>query len=256
MPNLKLTIEYLGSAYFGWQIQPGRPTVQGELERALSIALREPVRTRGAARTDAGVHALGQVASAIVDAPAEPWRLTRSMNALLPEDIVVRQVEIVPESFHARHSARGRIYRYQIATGPSWSPFLRATTTWSRTPLDAAAMDAAARLLEGEHDFSSFRSSGDQSESPTKVIRSSRVGRVEGAPDLLHYTVEGSSFLQHMVRAIAGTLIEVGRGRRHPDEMTRVVEARRRSAAGPTAPARGLTLVSVIYPDLALTQTG
>ena len=247
MPNLKLTVEYLGTAYYGWQRQPGLPTIQEELERALSIALREPVRTSGAARTDAGVHALGQVVSAMASGSVEAGRLARSLNALLPDDIAVRRVEVVPDSFHARHSARGRLYQYKVAVGEHRSPFLMQTAAWSRRPLDVEAMDAAARALEGEHDFSSFRSSGDQSESPVKTIWSSRVTRDTQAEGLLRYSVEGNSFLQHMVRAIAGTLIEVGRGRRAPAEMRRILEARQRSAAGATAPACGLTLLEVRY---------
>ena len=214
MPTLKLILEYLGTSYYGWQRQPGRPTIQEELERCLAIALREPVRAQGAARTDAGVHALGQVVSAVTAGPVEPGRLARSLNALLPDDIAVRRVEVMPDSFHARHSARGRIYRYRIALGDFRSPFLRETSAWSRARLDEAAMDQAARQLEGEHDFSSFRASGDQAESPVKIIRSSRVARAPETEGLLRYTVEGSSFLRHMVRAIAGTLMEVGRGRR------------------------------------------
>ena len=254
MPNLKLTLEYLGTAYYGWQRQPGLPTIQEELERALSIALREPVRASGAARTDAGVHARGQVVSAMTSRPVDPGRLARSLNALLPDDIAVRCVEIVPDAFHARHSARGRLYQYKVAVGEHCSPFLMQTAAWSRRALDVEAMDVAARMLEGEHDFSSFRSSGDQSESPVKTIWSSRVTRDPHAEGLLCYSVEGNSFLQHMVRAIAGTLIEVGRGRRPAAEMRRILEARNRAAAGTTAPARGLTLIVVRYPDLALPE--
>ncbi|MGH9869437.1 MAG: tRNA pseudouridine(38-40) synthase TruA [Candidatus Polarisedimenticolia bacterium] len=254
MLNLKLTIEYVGTAYHGWQIQPGVPTVQGTLEDRLAVALRRPVAARGAARTDAGVHALGQVASIQVDEGTDPGRLGRSLNALLPDDVAVRRIEEVPEGFHARHSARGRVYRYRILQGDAVSPFDRAFACHVRGRLDVDAMDEAARRLLGTRDFSSFRAAGDVSESPVKEMRCARVERAPDRDDLVVYTVEASSFLQHMVRALAGTLIEVGRGRRSPDDMEKVLAARDRSVAGPTAPARGLFLVQVLYPDLAPPQ--
>jgi tRNA pseudouridine38-40 synthase len=252
--NLKLTLEYVGAAYHGWQVQPGLPTVQGTLEEKLGVILRAPVSVRGAARTDAGVHALGQVASLTVPEGTDPAALRRSLNALLPGDIAVRTVESVPAEFHARHSARGRIYRYRVLTGDAISPFDRGFAGHVRLPLDVEAMDEAAGRLIGTHDFSSFRAAGDTSESPVKEIRSSRVERAPGRDDLIVYTVEASSFLQHMVRALAGTLIEVGRGRRKPSAMVEILAGRNRSLAGPTAPARGLFLVKVLYPDLAPPQ--
>jgi tRNA pseudouridine38-40 synthase len=251
VPNLRLTLEYVGTAYHGWQIQPGVATIQGTFEERLAVALRHPVAARGAARTDAGVHALGQVASVVVPEEVDTLRLHRSINALLPDDIAVRRVERVPDEFHARHSARGRVYRYRILQGAAVSPFDRGFAAHVRGHLDVEAMDRAARLLVGTRDFSSFRAAGDVSESPIKEVRSSRVEREPGRDDLIVYTVEASSFLQHMVRALAGTLIEVGRGRWAPETVGTILEAKDRRAAGPTAPARGLFLVRVIYPDLA-----
>jgi len=250
MIHLKLTIEYIGTSYHGWQIQPGVPTIQGEVQRCLRTVLREPVRLHGAARTDAGVHALGQVAtcSAPVD---EPTRLLRSLNALLPHDIVVRRIERVPEGFHARHSATGRIYRYRVVAGEDVSPFLRDVTAHSRIPLDGEAMGRAAALLVGRRDFSSFRGSGDVSDSPVKEIRSSTIVREGERGEIITYTVEATSFLQYMVRNIAGTLIEVGRGRIAPEDVSGILEARDRRLAGPTAPAKGLCLVRVLYDHLA-----
>lgn len=252
--TLKLTIEYVGTAYHGWQIQPGVPTVQGILQERLAVILRESVRINGAARTDAGVHAEGQVASLVTNAALEPRRLLRSLNALLPGDIAVRSVEAVSDRFHARHSALGRTYRYQVVEGGSVSPFLAGFSAHAPHRLDLTAMEEAAALLVGRRDFSSFRAAGDPSDSSVKEIRRSSMARDGSRPELLHYTVEASSFLQYMVRNIAGTLLEVGRGRLAPTEMARILEARDRRLAGPTAPARGLFLVRVQYPhdgDLA-----
>lgn len=247
MPNIKMTIEYVGARYHGWQIQPQVPTIQGVVQAALRITLRAPVVIRGAARTDAGVHALGQVATCTVPDPVDCRRLLRSLNAVLPDDIAVREVEEVNEAFHARHAALGRIYRYQIVDGEVISPFLAAFAAHSRHPLDVEAMDEAARTLLGRHDFSSFRASGDPSDSPVKEIRASRVMRTGEHSDVVVYTVEASSFLQHMVRTIAGTLIEVGRGRFDSSRMRSILEARDRRCAGPTAAARGLCLMKVLY---------
>jgi len=256
MQNLKLVIEYLGTAYHGWQIQPGVPTVQGMLQDRMSILARGQVLLQGAARTDAGVHALGQVASARFPGPVETGRLRRSLNALLPEDIRVRSLEPAPEEFHARHSARGRIYRYQIVQGEPLSPFLRPFAAHSRDTLDTDAMREAAAMLIGQRDFSSFRAAGDVSDSPVKEIRHSTIERAGESGDLIIYMVEASSFLQHMVRTIAGTLIEVGRGRLSPSRIESILESRDRRNAGPTAPARGLCLMKVLYPDLAPSPRG
>ena len=246
-----MIIEYVGTAYHGWQIQPGVPTIQGELQGRLGVLARQPILVRGAARTDAGVHALGQVASVLLEAPVDTGRLRRSLNSVLPPDISIRSLEPAGEDFHARHSARGRIYRYQIVQGESMSPFLRDFAAHSRRILDVEAMSAAAGRLVGRRDFSSFRAAGDVSDSPVKDIRRSSVELSKEWPGMIVYTVEASSFLQHMVRNIAGTLIEVGRGRIQPDRMEPIMESRDRRNAGPTAPAAGLCLMQVLYPDLA-----
>ena len=251
-----LTLEYIGTAYHGWQVQPGLPTIQGHLQDRLSLAIRQPIVARGAARTDAGVHALGQVASIETAVEIDPGRLARTLNATLPGDIGVRRIESVSAEFHARHSARGRIYRYQIVQGEYISPFHSGFAAHVRAPLDVEAMDRAAALLVGEMDFSSFRAAGDVSESPVKVIRESRVSVRKENQNLIEYTVEASSFLQHMVRTIAGTLIEVGRGRMEPERIPEIISSRDRRLAGPTAPAMGLFLVKVLYPDLAQDRIG
>ncbi|HKY32069.1 MAG TPA: tRNA pseudouridine(38-40) synthase TruA [Candidatus Polarisedimenticolia bacterium] len=256
MPLLKLTVEYAGGAYHGWQIQPGVPTIQGVLQDKLAMILRRPILLRGAARTDAGVHALGQVASTSGPVEADTGRLLRSLNAVLPDDIAVRSIVPAPLGFHARHSAVGRIYRYQVLQGEAIRPFDRPFAAHTRFELDLAAMQSAASRLIGVHDFSSFRGAGDTSESPVKEIRASAVSLAPGRTDLVLYTVEANSFLQYMVRALAGTLLEVGRGRLSPEAVDGILAARNRSAAGPTAPARGLFLVRVLYPDLAPATSG
>ncbi|MFQ5700687.1 MAG: tRNA pseudouridine(38-40) synthase TruA [Acidobacteriota bacterium] len=247
MPSLKLTVEYIGTAYKGWQAQPGQPTIQGVLRDVLKMLLREQVDVSGAARTDAGVHAHGQVACVHLGGPVDRDRLHRSLRAVLPGDIGVRRIETVEEGFHPRHSATGRVYRYRIIEGDYLSPFERGFAAFCPGLLDVEAMDEAARALLGEHDFTSFCASGDVSTSRVKRIRTSRVERDPARPGLVTYTVEADSFLQYMVRNIAGTLIEIGRGRRNPGDIPRLLAARDRRLAGPTAPARGLFLMEVLY---------
>lgn len=245
MPTYKLVLEYVGTRYAGWQVQPDLPTVQGELAARLKrLFADENLIVSGAARTDAGVHARGQVASFHAERSWDPEALKRALNRLLPSDIGVLAASLEAEGFHARRSARGRIYRYQMAAGGYLSPFVAPFACHVRSTLDVAAMNEAAALLLGEHDFSSFKAAGDVSATPVKTLRRSEVV-VDGA--LVAYVVEGTSFLQHMVRTIAGTLIEVGRGRRTPSWVGEVLRARSRSAAGPTAPAHGLALERVLY---------
>jgi len=249
----KLVLEYAGTRYAGWQVQPALPTVQGEiLARLRRLFDDETLLVAGAARTDAGVHARGQVASFSSERFRDPRRLRRALNGLLPDDIAVASVEIVESGFHARRSATGRIYRYQIATGEVLSPFLAPFVHHFRAAIDIEAMRRAAALLLGEHDFSAFRAAGDVSTTPVKTIRRSEVGR-EGS--LAVYTIEGSSFLQHMVRTIAGSLLDVGRGHRPAEWVAETLASRDRSTAGPTLPARGLCLESVLYPQPVLARS-
>jgi len=246
LPSYKLVLEYDGTRYSGWQIQPSVPTIQGELLARLRRLFDEPdLLVAGAARTDAGTHARGQVASFSSSKTWDPARLRRALNRILPDDISVAEAAIVPDTFHARRSATGRIYVYTIATGDHIPPFIAPFVHAYHGSLDDSAMALAARHLLGEHDFSSFRAAGDVSASSVKTIRRSEIDR-QG--DGITYTVEGSSFLQHMVRTIAGTLLEVGRGARPASWVKEVVEARSRKAAGPTLPAKGLVLDKVLYP--------
>jgi len=242
--QLRLTVEYEGTHYLGWQVQPEGPTVQGVLERALATALRTPVRVRGAGRTDAGVHAYGQVATVAIGAPpADLRRLLHSLNALTPPDVSIRELSLVDDAFDPRRHARSRVYEYRILLGPP-SPFWRRYAWRVGRPLDLAAMTAAAPLLEGEHDFRAFGAADADTRSTVRRVFTSRL-RLE--PPLLVYRIEGTAFLKHMVRNVTGTLVEVGLGERPADDLARVLASRDRGQAGATAPPRGLVLVAVRY---------
>ena len=244
--QLRLTVEYEGTAYHGWQVQAGGPTVQEVLERALSTVLREPVRVRGDGRTDAGVHACGQVAAVRVSRiPPDLERLRLSLNALTPDDIAIRDVALADDTFDPRRDARSRLYEYRIWNGPVPSPFWRRQAWHVPLALDVAAMAAGAATLEGEHDFAAFRGADPAPQRSTvrRVLESAL--RAEGP--LLVYRVEATGFLKHMVRNVIGTLVPIGRGERPPSSMRAVLESRDRTQAGPTAPPHGLVLVAVRY---------
>jgi tRNA pseudouridine38-40 synthase len=244
--QLRLIVEYEGTAYQGWQLQPGGPTVQEVLERALATALREKVRVRGAGRTDAGVHASGQVAAVRVSrAPEDLERLRRSLNALTPDDVAVRAVALVADAFDPRRDARSRVYEYRILAAPAPSPFWRRWAWHVPQALDAAAMAEAATLLAGEHDFAAFR--GADAEPVRSTVRRVLESRLAADGPLLVYRIEATAFLKHMVRNIVGTLVEVGRGERSPGDMQALIAGRDRTHAGATAPAHGLVLVAVRY---------
>jgi len=244
--QLKLIVEYEGTAYQGWQLQPGDQTVQAVLERALTTALREPVRVRGAGRTDAGVHACGQVAAVRVSqVPADLDRLLRSLNALTPDDVAVREVTLVDDAFDPRRDATSRLYEYRLWTATAPSPFWRRWAWHHPQPLDAGAMAAAASALVGAHDCAAFcAADADPTRTTVRRIMSSEVVR-EGP--LIRYRVEANAFLKHMVRNIVGTLVEIGRGERPGDALGTLLEGRDRTKAGATAPPHGLVLVAVRY---------
>jgi tRNA pseudouridine38-40 synthase len=252
MPRLALGVSYRGNAYRGWQSQPGGQTVQDALEAALSAFVGQPVTTVCAGRTDAGVHAFNQVVH--VDSPVErePFSWLRGSNRHLPADIALQWVRPVPADFHARFHARGRRYRY-LLLAHALRPALEAGAVgWSFRPLDGGAMQAAAALLVGEHDFSSFRSSECQAKSPVKTLRSIRIGR-RGAYWRIDF--DGSAFLHHMVRNIMGCLLVVGSGRAPPGWLGEVLAARNRDAAAPTFPADGLYFAGPYYdPGLGLPE--
>ena len=265
MRTLKITLAYDGTRYVGWQRQAEGTSIQGLLEEALARFEGAPVTVHGAGRTDAGVHALGQVASAQVTAGHDTSDLLRGLNAALPPDVRVLQVEDAAPDFHARFSARSKTYRYAIRNAPFVSPFEYPYVCHVPEPLDVDAMQAAAALLIGTHDFSTFRSTGSDVKDSVRTIMASAVTIADLAahsevptpnsqlpttnhqPGLLFYTVSATGFLRHMVRAIAGTLLEVGRGWRAPESIGALIAGGRRADAGATAPAHGLFLVSVTY---------
>lgn len=242
--NLRLTIEYDGTDFSGWQRQTGQRTVQGTLEETIREMLGETVEVRGAGRTDAGVHAEGQVASVALQSSIPTGGLLRGLNTLLPVDVAVVDVAEAAPEFDARFSARGKLYRYRI-----WNHFVRspkhARTAWHvRRPLDLERMREAAALLCGEHDFRGFRASDCDRRNTVRLIRRCEIARQAG---LVEIEVEATAFLKNMVRILAGTLADVGRGKRDAAMVHRALETGDRTAAGVTAPAAGLTLVRVVY---------
>ncbi len=246
--TFRLTLEYDGTEFEGWQVQSGgRRTVQGVLEVALARVTRERARPVGSSRTDAGVHAEGLVASVRLETALEPERLQRALNASLPDDVAVREVAVTHDDFDARRDATGKLYRYSLWNSPERSPLRRRRALCLLRPLDLARIRAAAAQLVGCHDFASFQGAGSQVQSSVRLLRRLEVTGEPGAAVDLWF--EGSGFLRHMVRNLAGTLIEVGSGRRDPEGMTTLLAARDRRLAGPTAPAHALTLVSVSYQD-------
>lgn len=251
--TLKLTLEYDGRGFQGWQAQgAGRRTVQGVLVEAVRRLTGETVAVRGAGRTDAGVHALGQVASLVLERSALDLDAVRDgLNAHLPGDVAVVAAEEVPDGFDARKSAIGKTYRYLIHVRPARSPLL-AGRAWHRTgPLDLEAMRDAAAALVGRHDFSAFRASAGQARQPVRAVTRLDIGADPSTAGLLRVEVEGDGFLMHMVRIVVGTLVEVGRGRMPAAGLAEILAGRDRRAAGPTAPPEGLYLVEVRYPAVA-----
>jgi tRNA pseudouridine38-40 synthase len=242
--NIKLTIEYDGTHYHGWQIQPCGPTIQAVLEQALSVFFAESIRIVGSGRTDAGVHAVGQVANFHTGKPVDRHRLVRGLNALTPRDITIKDAASVADSFDARRDGRARIYHYQILNRPTPSPFYWNRAWHLHAPLDIEAMRAAIGCLLGEHDFSSFRAAGCEAEHPVRRVYGTSL---EKRDELLVYTIEATAFLRHMVRNIVGTLVEVGHSLRTPESFAEVLAGRDRTRAGSTAPAHGLYLMEVKY---------
>ncbi|HEV2485857.1 MAG TPA: tRNA pseudouridine(38-40) synthase TruA [Terracidiphilus sp.] len=266
LQNWKVTLAYDGTDFRGWQVQPGETTVQGELQAALGRVTGETPLPQGSGRTDAGVHALGQVASFNLAAPIPPQNLLRALNRTLPQSIRILDTRTVAETFHARHSAVAKTYEYRVFREAICPPDLTRYVLACPWPLNLEAMQTAGRLFEGEHDFISFAATDpdlgsrnlelnmdDDEETKATAIRtifSSTWERQQGgAGELLAYRVRGNGFLHHMVRNLVGTLVDVGRGRLKADEIPGILAARTRAAAGPTAPARGLFLHSVEYDE-------
>jgi tRNA pseudouridine38-40 synthase len=234
-----LTLEYDGTPFAGWAAQPGKRTVQGELERALRTVLRVEVQLTVAGRTDTGVHALGQVASY-----AGPRPLLRSVNAVLPDEIAVLAAEEVPDGFSARHDARARSYLYRVLHRAEPSPFERRRALWWPYELDEEALQQCARALAGTHNFTAF------TPAETDHVRFQRdvlAASWERAGDVLEFRIEADTFMRHMNRVLVGTMLEVAAGKRRVEDFVTLLGGAPRSAAGPTAPPHGLYLVSVRY---------
>lgn len=244
MRTLKITLSYDGTRFVGWQRQAEGESIQGLLEDALARFEGAPVVAHGAGRTDAGVHALGQVASARVAFAHDPATLTRALNVHLPPDIRVVSVEDAAGEFHARFTASGKTYRYRIRNTPVADPFDRAFSWHLPEPLSLDAMHRAAALLVGTHDFSAFRSVGGE---PSTAVRTVTRSAWQHGGGLLAYEITGDGFLRHMVRAIVGTLVDIGRGWQQPEDISALLAGGVRADAGPTAPPHGLFLVSVDY---------
>ncbi len=250
MRNLKVILSYDGAEFAGWQVQPDATTVQGTLASAIGRVTGEKVLPQGSGRTDAGVHALGQVMTFVTSSSVPTENFVKALNDILPASVRVLEVAEMPEGFHARHSARAKTYRYRIFRGAICPPFLARYVWHYPYPLDEEAMMRAAGQVVGEKDFTSFaavdpeRGREGEPVSNVRMIFSSSWSRER---EELVYTVRGSGFLHHMVRNLVGTFILVGRGTLQGEDITRILEERKRSAAGATAPASGLYLVSVEY---------
>ncbi|HKP72332.1 MAG TPA: tRNA pseudouridine(38-40) synthase TruA [Pyrinomonadaceae bacterium] len=249
--NYRLTIQYDGTDFHGWQMQgAGERTVQGELARALSLIDGRAVVVNGAGRTDAGVHAEGQVASVELARDIAPEKLRAAVNGNIEPDARVIAADAADENFHARYSARGKTYRYRIFNAPFASPFLSRFAHTDARRIDVRRMQSCARLFLGEHDWTAF--SAAQSDVQTRVRTVTRLEvserwSEEGRGRLIEITASADGFLRYMVRSIAGTLLEVGRGEMDERQVARALDSRDRSLAGATAPAKGLTLVEVHY---------
>ena len=248
MPTVRLHIAYDGTAYHGWQIQSRDRSVEGELTRALMriLAVDEPVKVQGASRTDSGVHAQGQVAHFRHQSNRRNWDFCRGLNALTDDDICVVRVEETDDAFHARHCARGKIYRYRIWNHRFEDPFLRRRSWRVPLRLDREAMKRAAADLVGKHDFSGFRAVDCSAKTTVRTLR--RV-EIHVNDPLIEIVVEGDAFLKYMVRIMVGTLVDIGSGRFDSGQIRRALQAGDRSLAGQTAPSAGLTLEKVFYPD-------
>ena len=261
MHNIKLTLAYDGTDFSGWQMQPGQPTIQGTLTDVLEKLTQHRLVIQAAGRTDAGVHAMGQVANFKTHSELSAGEFQRALNALLPHSIRVVAAEEVGPDFHARWDALAKTYRYRIFRGRVVPPFLWRYVQHDPYPLDYVSMAEAARRFEGEHDFTSFAAStgseiGDRERTMTRLVYRSEILRVadeEGATSAEEwiYVVRGKSFLRYMVRKIMGTLIDVGRGKLRPEDIRKLFEMRDRSKSGPTMPPHGLYLAAVEYPDPA-----
>lgn len=245
--RIKLVVAYDGTNYCGWQIQPNGETIEGVLNRELSSLLGGDIKVTGASRTDSGVHSLGNVAIFDTDTRIPPEKISYALNIRLPEDIVVQDSCEVAPDFHPRHCNSRKTYEYRILNRRFAMPTRRLDTYFYHRPLDVERMQQAARYLKGTHDFKSFCSVNTVVEDTVRTIYTLQV--IKDADDIITIRVQGSGFLYNMVRILAGTLIQVGIGAMAPEQMTEILEAKDRSASGPTAPAQGLTMMGIEFLD-------
>lgn len=249
MRNIKLTLAYDGTDFNGWQVQSKQPhvrTVQATLEEKLSLITKEPVRVVAAGRTDAGVHALGQVVSFVTSSTIPTERFPQALNSVLPDDLVIRNASEVNSNFHARYSAISKTYRYTFYCDAVPDVLWRRYAYHVKQPLDFAAMQEAVKLFQGTHNFSSFCASGS---SVKTFVRTVLDCRLTSEGKFSHLLITADGFLYNMVRIIMGTLLEVGKGKMDPHQIKNIINAQDRESAGPTAPPHGLCLVSVQYPS-------
>lgn len=244
--NYRLRLMYEGTRYAGWQRQENAATIQGELEKALAVILREPVILTGVSRTDAGVHAADFTANFHFSAPVDTYKLRRGANALLPPDIRIKQASVCDESFNARFDAVKKTYIYRIDCSPWGDAFYRNFSWHQPYPLDLEQMQLAADCFLGEHDFSGFMAQGSSAKTFTRTITESCFTR---HGDLLEYQITGNAFLYNMVRIIAGTLVGVGRGKISAKALPEIILSHDRTCAGMTAPAKGLMLMRAQYDE-------
>ncbi|MDE6530982.1 MAG: tRNA pseudouridine(38-40) synthase TruA [Lachnospiraceae bacterium] len=248
--RILLVVAYDGTNYHGWQLQPESITIEGVLNETLSSLFQEEIQVIGASRTDAGVHAYGNVAVFDTTARIPAEKIPYALNRKLPEDIRIQKAVQVAEDFHPRRCESRKTYEYRILNTKFQIPQKRLYSHWTYYDLDVERMQQAAECLMGEHDFKSFCSVNTQAESTVRTIYELNVYKKEGSPEEIVIRVTGNGFLYNMVRIIAGTLIEVGRGRLEPEDVMRMLEAKDRQSGGPTAPARGLTLVEYHFVEL------
>jgi tRNA pseudouridine38-40 synthase len=245
MRNIKLLIEYDGTNYQGWQVQPKGPTIQGILEEKLGLLTGRPVQLFGSGRTDSGVHALGQVAHFKTQSGMDLPTIQRALNSLLPPAIVIQKVEEVDEGFHARKHSKSKVYEYRILNRNLRSAFHRGYVWHIPQKLNLTEMKKATQSLIGDHDFSAFRTVG--SPTRTTVRRVIRAEWKRGRDGLIRFEIEANGFLKQMVRSIVGTLVEIGKGRMKSEDLRKILNSKDRKEAGPTAPAQGLFLKEVRY---------
>lgn len=244
MRNIKLTIEYQGKDFNGWQKQPNKLNIQGEIERAIGSITGEEIDLIGSGRTDAGVHSLGQVANFKTNSTLPIEKFALAINSRLKKSIVIKHAEEVEEQFHSRYSVHSKKYRYVINNSPTGTAIYRELEYQFPLPLNIEKMQQAAKYLEGEHDFSAFKASGTSSKNSVRKIFKAEVGKQD---ERVYIELTGSGFLYNMVRIIAGTLLDVGTGKIQPEEVPEIIKSKERKKAGKTLPAVGLYLVEVTY---------